>query len=105
MKSCCIPLGDKSVVVDRAQSVHRNGLFHYIWKIFQGCASPSLVRSIGHVREIPSQERLTDLERETPGHKGQQRAFGEWVGWGHRSPPPWRGRDPFSLPSISHWLK
>ena len=82
MKSCCIPLGDKSVAVDRAQSVHRNGLFHYIWKIFQGCASPSLVRRIGHVREIPSQERLTDLERETPGHKGQQRAFGEWVGVG-----------------------
>lgn len=103
MKSCCISLGDKSVAVDRAQSVHRNGLFHCIWKIFQGCAS--LVRSIGHVREIPSQERLTDLERETPYHNGQQRAFGEWVGLGHRSLPPWRSRDPFPLPSISHWLK
>lgn len=69
MKSCCISLGDASVAVDRAQSVHRNGL------IFQGCATPNLVRIIGHVHEIPSLERLTDLEREITCPEEQPRAF------------------------------
>lgn len=85
MKSCCISLEEVSVAVDGAPSIHRNGLFHCIWKIFQGCASLSLVEIVGHVHELPSQERLTDRQRETACCEGQQ----SWLG-GHRSPPPWR---------------
>lgn len=55
-------LEDVSMAVDGAQNVHRNDLFYCIWKIFHGCASPSLVEIVGHVREIPSQERVTDIE-------------------------------------------
>lgn len=57
IKSRCISLGGVSVAVavDRAQSLHGNGLFHCIWKIFQGRAGPSLVGIVGRVREIPRQ--------------------------------------------------